>query len=106
MSGANQDPNEQDTRNIKYVYIGRTDDVAPFEKIAGPIKNALNWEATKLGLHVEVYLSSEEVERVRALDSITVYDRVQHVLTDHDRRIHDMMLWSKRAVTASGNRQP
>ncbi len=87
-------------RDRKYVYIVHTDDIPPFEEIAGKVEDAPNWEATSLGLHVEVYLSPDEAARVHALESVSVFDEKQHVLTALDIATHDEFLWSKRATEA------
>lgn len=91
-------------RERKYVYIVQTDDIPPFEGIAGKVEDAPNWEATNLGLHVEVFLSRDEAARVEALDSVSVFDEKQHVLSLQDVAVHNQMLWSKRAVEAHKNR--
>ncbi|MDE0032818.1 MAG: helix-turn-helix transcriptional regulator [Deltaproteobacteria bacterium] len=92
-------------RERKYVYIGNTADIPPFEEIAGKVEDASNWEATGLGLHVEVYLSPEEAARVHALETVSVFDEKQHVLTAQDIALHDQLLWSKRATEANKYRK-
>lgn len=82
----------------KFVYIVQTGDVPKFEEVAGKIEDALNWEATNLGLHVEVELSPEECSLIESLPSVSVFNEVQHVLTDGDREVHRQMLWSKQAA--------
>ena len=83
---------------VKFCYIGNTRDIEKFETIAGKIERAPNWEATRLGLHVEVELTSYQVHQLGELDSVTVFDEKQHILSDDDIRMHKVTGWSKAGM--------
>lgn len=83
---------------VKFCYIGNTRDIEKFETIAGKIERAANWEATRLGLHVEVVLTLQQVRQLRELDSVTIFDEKQHVLSDDDIRVHKITGWSKAGM--------
>lgn len=87
-----------DVSSRKCIYVVQTDDVPKLEEIVGSIDDAVNWEATSLGLYLEVDMSPEQVARIQSLPSASVFDEPQHVVTDGDRSVHDQMLWSKRAA--------
>lgn len=91
-------------RNRKFVYIGHADDIPKFEEVAGKVEDAMNWEATRLGLHVEVDLTPEQTSRIQSLPSVSVYDEAQHELTAEEEEMHRRMRWSKRAVDEHNRR--
>ena len=89
---------EEEHAMVKFTYIGNTRDIEKFEAITGKIEDALNWEATRLGMHVEVELTPKQILRLRDLGSVTVFDEKQHVLTDDDMRLHNTLGWSKAGM--------
>ncbi|MCY4440427.1 MAG: helix-turn-helix transcriptional regulator [Deltaproteobacteria bacterium] len=87
-------------RERKYVYIGNTADIGPFEEIAGKVEDAPNWEATRPGLNVEAYLSSAKAARAHALEFVYAFGKKRHILTGQDIVMYDEPLSSKRATEA------
>lgn len=87
----------------QYIYIVKTHDIAKVEEVIGPIKDAPNWEASPLGLYVEAEICAEQVRRLRTIQSVTVFDKAQHILTGDDRELHTILKWSKQEENWMGS---
>lgn len=100
---ASSDVDSNSMQVHKFVYIVRVHDVERVAAIVGKLEDAPNWEATKLGLHVEVEVSRKQCVDLERLaserpESVSVHDTKQHTLTDHERYVHEVMGWSKAAM--------
>ena len=92
-----------ETPGRKYIYVVQTEDVDKLEEIIGSIEDFPLWETTRLGLHIEADLVSDQVAQVELLPSVKVFDEPQHTLSYEDRRVHEKMRWSKRVSNAVGS---
>ena len=81
----------------KYIYIEQVEDVDKFQEIVGNIEDAPNWEATNRGLYLEADVVPDQINAIELLPSVSIFDEPQHILTDQDKRVHELLQWSKRA---------
>ena len=93
---------ERTTRMVHSIYIDPADDLELVEDALGfELTEAWWWEWTSRGLHVETPVTHTQVERLDALDSVTVAPHRLHRLTPEVLRQQLMDGLSKAAATLS-----